>query len=83
MSSESNDWVVEARCPHGYKVGIPFDTLGYLLKPNDEQCKAHPPTLPKPPEPSLGMSERQIRREARRAAKNAAKKGWVPPWLSS
>jgi hypothetical protein len=34
-------WTVEGRCPHGYSARLPFDDLGYLMKPPDSSCDQH------------------------------------------
>jgi hypothetical protein len=57
----NNEWTVEARCPHGYSVRLPFDALGYIMKPSDESCSPHRPvtktahgvTVTSPDQPTL------------------------------
>jgi hypothetical protein len=36
-----SDWTVEVRCPHGFKVLMGFDTLGYLTRPHPAACDEH------------------------------------------
>jgi hypothetical protein len=79
MSTQSEpkpgDWVMEGRCPHGYRVWIPFDPLGYLLKPKDGACGQHRPVTR-----TERPSRFRIWVETRRARKALNGR---PPWLSS
>lgn len=60
------DWTVEGRCPHGLKVSIPFEDLGYLMKPKDEQCEQH--------------LNREAEREERRLDAAVRRPGWYTLW---
>jgi hypothetical protein len=63
---------MEGRCPHGYRVWIPFDPLGYLLKPKEGACGAHRPVVSTERPSRFNMWREQ--RRARRMLRNLSTK---------